>query len=403
MSARADLAGGQAKLTATLPLTTAGQLAIAGTIGLAAPYPSALGIALDGVTLRDPDLYEAQAQGALKLTGPLAGQPLLSGQINLIKTELRVPSTGFGGAAGLPDPPQISMDEAQLVLSPSRLSFLNESRQVSNRRMLHDLKVQLRYADVDADGYGDTADAMASCSEPAGYTALGSDCDDGDAAYNPGAAEACDDPNDYNCDGSVAYEDADGDGFAACSECFDERQNSCETSRKRLLLGACRMGGTPCEIGLAYCTPRRPFVCRKPRAFNVGERRCDVAFKRQTPGHRHREPNASKDFPALARTFEKFGKIESDGGVVPQTCVVGARANNARVPTCESQVGIEEERKFFGGRDAQGRAVLGHEMFDRCIRKRRTRQKCITMRREIDRSAFIRAAAREHSERCEWE
>lgn len=53
-------------------------------------------------------------------------------------------------AAGLPEPPQISMDEAQLVLSPSRLSFLNESRKVSNRRMLLDLKVQLRYADVDA-------------------------------------------------------------------------------------------------------------------------------------------------------------------------------------------------------------------------------------------------------------
>lgn len=52
--------------------------------------------------------------------------------------------------AGLPEPPQISMDEAQLVLSPSRLSFLNESRQVSNRRMLQDLQVQLRYADVDA-------------------------------------------------------------------------------------------------------------------------------------------------------------------------------------------------------------------------------------------------------------
>ncbi len=51
--------------------------------------------------------------------------------------------------AGLPEPPQISMDEAQLVLSPSRLSFLNESRQVSNRRMLDELKVQLRYADVD--------------------------------------------------------------------------------------------------------------------------------------------------------------------------------------------------------------------------------------------------------------
>jgi len=53
-------------------------------------------------------------------------------------------------AAGLPEPPQISMDEAQLVLSPSRLSFLNESRQVSNRRMLHELQVKLQYADVDA-------------------------------------------------------------------------------------------------------------------------------------------------------------------------------------------------------------------------------------------------------------
>lgn len=49
----------------------------------------------------------------------------------------------------LPPPPQISMDEAQLRLGASRLSFLNESRRVSNRRMLDELKVRLRYADVD--------------------------------------------------------------------------------------------------------------------------------------------------------------------------------------------------------------------------------------------------------------
>lgn len=51
--------------------------------------------------------------------------------------------------SGLPPPPQISMDEAQLRLRANRLSFLNESRRVSNRRMLEELKVQLRYADVD--------------------------------------------------------------------------------------------------------------------------------------------------------------------------------------------------------------------------------------------------------------
>lgn len=103
MQARADLAAGQARLSASLPLTTAGKLAIAGTIGLTEPYSAALGLAVDTVTLRDPDLYETELQGALKLTGPLLGSPLLSGRIDLVKTELRVPSTGFGGAAGLPD------------------------------------------------------------------------------------------------------------------------------------------------------------------------------------------------------------------------------------------------------------------------------------------------------------
>ena len=143
MSARADLAGGQAKLTATLPLTTAGQLAVAGTIGLAAPYPSALGIALDGVTLRDPDLYEAQAQGALKLTGPLANQPLLSGQITLIKTELRVPSTGFGGAAGLPDLRHVN-EPADVHATRARAGLLDSA--ATGRRGSGDLALDLTIA-----------------------------------------------------------------------------------------------------------------------------------------------------------------------------------------------------------------------------------------------------------------
>jgi nucleoside-diphosphate-sugar epimerase len=50
--------------------------------------------------------------------------------------------------ANLPPPPRVSMDEAQLTFSPERLSFLNESRQVSNERMLRNLGMSLRYADV---------------------------------------------------------------------------------------------------------------------------------------------------------------------------------------------------------------------------------------------------------------
>ncbi len=51
--------------------------------------------------------------------------------------------------ANLPAPPRVSMDEAQLTFSPERLSFINESRRVSNERMLKHLGVRLRYGDMD--------------------------------------------------------------------------------------------------------------------------------------------------------------------------------------------------------------------------------------------------------------
>jgi nucleoside-diphosphate-sugar epimerase len=51
--------------------------------------------------------------------------------------------------SGLPPAPRVSMDEAQLTFSPERLSFLHESRRVSNERMLKHLGVQLRYRSMD--------------------------------------------------------------------------------------------------------------------------------------------------------------------------------------------------------------------------------------------------------------
>jgi hypothetical protein len=78
------------------------------------------------------------------------------------------------------------------------------------------------YTDADGDGFGDDASTTTACEQPSGTAAYGGDCDDGDTAYNPGASESdCTDPADYNCDGSSAYADVDGDGFAACEECDD--------------------------------------------------------------------------------------------------------------------------------------------------------------------------------------
>ena len=52
--------------------------------------------------------------------------------------------------ANLPMPTEISLEEAQLSFSPEYLSYLNESRRIDNARLLRELGVQLKYADLEA-------------------------------------------------------------------------------------------------------------------------------------------------------------------------------------------------------------------------------------------------------------
>jgi hypothetical protein len=82
------------------------------------------------------------------------------------------------------------------------------------------------YRDADSDGYGWPYTTQAACSQPAGYVADSSDCDDGSASTNPGASEYCD-GHDDDCDGSVDeasavdaatwYRDADSDGYGSAA------------------------------------------------------------------------------------------------------------------------------------------------------------------------------------------
>jgi nucleoside-diphosphate-sugar epimerase len=51
-------------------------------------------------------------------------------------------------ALQLPRAPHVSRTEAQRLLSPMLLSFMNESRRLDNRRMKRELKVRLRYPTV---------------------------------------------------------------------------------------------------------------------------------------------------------------------------------------------------------------------------------------------------------------
>ena len=80
------------------------------------------------------------------------------------------------------------------------------------------------YLDGDSDGYGDPNTETVACDPPADHVADGTDCDDGNAAVNPGAYEGCSGVDD-DCDGLIDdadpdldvdqffYDDDDGDGY----------------------------------------------------------------------------------------------------------------------------------------------------------------------------------------------
>ena len=79
--------------------------------------------------------------------------------------------------------------------------------------------VPLWYLDSDGDGYGDASTSQQTCTQPSGYVADSTDCDDLQSAAYPMATESCD-GIDNDCDGQVDdglmvdwYLDSDGDGY----------------------------------------------------------------------------------------------------------------------------------------------------------------------------------------------
>ncbi|GAB4360764.1 MAG: hypothetical protein Kow0026_23350 [Oricola sp.] len=74
-------------------LAGGGSLSVSGTIGLAAPFPASLDIALANATYSDGETIRTTLSGNLALSGPLTAGPLLSGQVDLLGTEITVPET----------------------------------------------------------------------------------------------------------------------------------------------------------------------------------------------------------------------------------------------------------------------------------------------------------------------
>jgi len=67
------------------------------------------------------------------------------------------------------------------------------------------------YYDGDGDGYGDASDSTWACAAPSNFVTDSTDCNDGEAAVNPGAIDVC----------SAADLDCDGVVLAMCANCAE--------------------------------------------------------------------------------------------------------------------------------------------------------------------------------------
>jgi uncharacterized protein (TIGR03382 family) len=95
------------------------------------------------------------------------------------------------------------------------------------------------YADSDGDGYGDASKSTTSCSKPSGYVNNKTDCDDTKASVNPAATETVNDGIDQDCDGGDScYTDADGDKYGT-STAKDSADLDCRDSGEATVATDC--------------------------------------------------------------------------------------------------------------------------------------------------------------------
>ncbi len=102
LAARVNLAAGRAQLSVTSGVSSGGSIAITGPVTLSAPYNANIKAQMNDVVLTDPELYQTSVAGAINIDGPLAGGATIKGTLKLGETDLRIPSGGGSGYAGLP-------------------------------------------------------------------------------------------------------------------------------------------------------------------------------------------------------------------------------------------------------------------------------------------------------------
>ena len=209
--------------------------------------------------------------------------------------------------------------------------------------------------DVDGDGFGDLGAALDTCSldVPAGYVTDATDCDDNNAAMNPGVAEICNGLDD-NCDGQIDedlflttyYMDVDGDGFgdlgAALDTCltdapvgFVTNADDCDDANPDLNPGVaevCNGVDDNCDgqidEGLVFTTY---YLDNDQDGFGSAEDTAETCDGIAPPGYVHGDGDCDDDNAAINPDAEEImdGLDNDCNGLVDDVSAVGEFAQSA--------------------------------------------------------------------------
>ena len=101
IDATISLAGGRAAVDVSAGVESGGRVTLSGPVRLTSPFDADLAIRFD-VNAEDPTLYTADVQGALTISGPLAGGARIAGGIVIDEAEIAVPSSGITAVGDIP-------------------------------------------------------------------------------------------------------------------------------------------------------------------------------------------------------------------------------------------------------------------------------------------------------------
>ena len=102
ISMQAQLSGGRATVDARGNSASGGNFTLGGDINIDGQPEGDLRMSLNALRIVDPQLFETEVSGTLGIRGPLTRGPRISGELQLDRTEIRIPRVGLAGRGFIP-------------------------------------------------------------------------------------------------------------------------------------------------------------------------------------------------------------------------------------------------------------------------------------------------------------